>query len=37
VAAPQLDRIEAAPLDGGRPLSALRRHWIMLRRASRGW
>ena len=32
-----LSRIEAAPLDGGRPLSALRRHWIALRKASRGW
>ena len=32
-----LARIEAAPLEGGRPLPALRRHWIALRRATRGW
>ena len=29
--------IDAAPLEGGRPLTALRRHWIAFRRASRGW
>lgn len=32
-----LARIDAAPLEGGRPLTALRRHWIAFRRASRGW
>ena len=29
--------VEAAPLEGGRPLSALRRHWIAFRKAARGW
>jgi phytoene synthase len=37
LAGPQLDRIAVDPLGGGRPISALRRHWIMLRRALRGW
>jgi 15-cis-phytoene synthase len=32
-----LARIDAAPLEGGRPLTALRRHWIAFRKASRGW
>lgn len=32
-----LERVEAAPLDGGRGLSPLRRHWIAFRRATRGW
>lgn len=36
-AAPHLAGVEAAPLDGGRPLSALRRHWIAFRKATRGW
>lgn len=33
----QLERIAASPLDGGRPVSVARKHWIMLRRAARGW
>lgn len=36
-AGPHLARVEAAPADGGRSLSALRRQWIAFRRASRGW
>ncbi|RST86508.1 phytoene/squalene synthase family protein [Aquibium carbonis] len=32
-----LERLEAAPRGGGRPLPALRRHWIAFRRATRGW
>jgi phytoene synthase len=33
----RLDRIAAAPLVGGHGLSVIRRHWTMLRRATRGW
>lgn len=36
-AGPHLARVEVAPREGGRPLSALRRHWIAFRRATRGW
>lgn len=36
-AGPHLARMGAAPLEGGRPLSALRRHWIAFHRATRGW
>ncbi|ANT52209.1 phytoene synthase [Mesorhizobium amorphae] len=33
-----LDRMEShSPLDGVARLSALRRHWLLLRRASKGW
>ena len=33
-----LDRMERhSPLDGVVRLSALRRHWLLLRRASKGW
>jgi phytoene synthase len=32
-----LARVSTAPLEGGRPLSALCRHWIAFRRATRGW
>jgi len=35
-----LDKMEGSrhsPLDGVARLSALRRHWLLLRRASKGW
>ncbi len=33
----QLDRVASPPLSGGKPVPVARKHWIMLRRAARGW
>ncbi len=32
-----LDRVARAPLSGGSDIPAIKKHWIMLRRATRGW
>ena len=37
LAGAQLDRVAVAPLEGGKPVPVARKHWIMLRRAARGW